>query len=332
MHHALGASLSIRLADVPFKLWHTQSCHCLQSLDLSALSAQALAQVEKARKAAAESLASALNQKPKIDLTLELDAPKIAIPVPATDDGKGTQFKPHLDPHAAQLSSFHWDGLLKCNLERLAWTSQGLMDKTTVWSWGVNAFIPMICQQDLTHTHLVGSVGKLTLVADLGRFVLQSDTKTASSLPLEEASLYECLKLSGSNISAYLVDGDFCFSALEDVGRQKAPAPEDSEPTSSVSTEMTAAITQSQGKTLGGSAICIPLLERCGTSALLQAARFPHPSLPSTKLQLQVPKLRFFFSPARLGRILRAVDAVLPGTACLVCVRSTCHIVCTPGS
>lgn len=61
----------------------------MQAVDLSALGAQALAQVEKARKAVAEQLAAAMNQKPKLDLTLELDAPKIAIPVPATEDGKG---------------------------------------------------------------------------------------------------------------------------------------------------------------------------------------------------------------------------------------------------
>ena len=171
------------------------------------------------------------------------------------------------------------------------------------------------------HVHL-SCAGKLTLVADLGRFVLESDRDTASSLPLEEASLYECVKLSGSNISAYLVDGDFSFAALEHLGSQKAAAPqEEEEPRAgaeagdppSVSTDMTAALTQSQGKALGGSAVFIPLLERCGTSASLQAARFPHPSLPPVKLQLQVPKLRFFFSPARLGRILRAVDAVMPG-------------------
>ena len=137
-----------------------------------------------------------------------------------------------------------------------------------------------------------------------------------SLLPLEEASLYECLKLSGSNISAYLVDGDFSFSALEDFGSNKAPAPQESEASQIVSTDMTTAIIQSQGKTMGGSAVFIPLLERCGTSASLQAARFPHPSLPPMKLQLQVPKLRFFFSPARLGRILRAVDAVVPGVLC----------------
>lgn len=162
-------------------------------------------------------------------------------------------------------------------------------------------------------------------MADLGRFVLESDKDTASSLPLEEASLYECLKLSGSNISAYLVDGDFSFSALEHLGSQKAAAPQEpeaepdaqpeAETSLNVSTEMTAALTQSQGKAMGGSAVFIPLLERCGTSASLQAARFPHPSLPPVKLQLQVPKLRFFFSPARLGRILRAVDAVMPGAA-----------------
>ena len=157
--------------------------------------------------------------------------------------------------------------------------------------------------------------GKLTMVADLGRFVLESDKDLATSLPVEEASLYECLKLAGSNISAYLVDGDFSFSALEDIGSQQAPAPGDAEAASHVSTAMTAAVTQSEGKTMGGSAVFIPLLERCGISAAVQAARFPHPSLPPLKLQLQVPKLRFFFSPARLGRILRAVDAVTPGTS-----------------
>ena len=169
--------------------------------------------------------------------------------------------------------------------------------------------------------------GKLTLVADLGRFVLESDKDTANSLPLEEASLYECLKLAGSNISAYLVDGDFAFSALEDLGSQKAPAPEAGEGMEDPShvSATTAATSESQGKALGGSAIFIPLLERCGASAALQAARFPHPSLPPIRLQLDVPQLRFFFSPARLGRILRAVDAVTPG---VIFVQSRCVIHC----
>ena len=77
----------------------TDLAHILtQAVDLSALGAQALAQVEKARKAAAEQLASALTQKPKLDLTLELDAPKIAIPVPATEDGRGMLWLRLLQP------------------------------------------------------------------------------------------------------------------------------------------------------------------------------------------------------------------------------------------
>ena len=80
---------------------------CVQSVDLSALGAQALAQVEKARKAAAESLASALNHKPKLDLTLELDAPKIAIPVPATEDGRGMYSHMQRQVHNAFISQKH---------------------------------------------------------------------------------------------------------------------------------------------------------------------------------------------------------------------------------
>lgn len=150
-------------------------------------------------------------------------------------------------------------------------------------------------------------------MADLGQFALETDTAKANSLPIEEASLYECFKLQGSNISAYLVDGDFSFSALEEINNRKAPTPEPSSEGSTVSTAMTAAMQQSEGKAQGGSAVFIPLLERCGIAAALQAARFPHPSLPPMRLQLQVPQLRFFFSPARLGRIMRAVDAITPG-------------------
>ena len=85
----------------------------VQSVDLSALGAQALAQVEKARKAAAESLASALNQKPKLDLTLELDAPKIAIPVPATEDGRGMYA--HLNHYWTLISTdFAGIGNIRC--------------------------------------------------------------------------------------------------------------------------------------------------------------------------------------------------------------------------
>ena len=51
-------------------------------MDFSALSAQAVAQVEKARQAAQQQIAAAFQSKPKLALKLQLQAPKIAIPVP----------------------------------------------------------------------------------------------------------------------------------------------------------------------------------------------------------------------------------------------------------
>ena len=58
---------------------------CMQVMDFSALGAQAVAQVERAQRAAREQLMAAMNQRPKLSLKLELEGPKIAIPVPATD-------------------------------------------------------------------------------------------------------------------------------------------------------------------------------------------------------------------------------------------------------
>ncbi len=65
-------------------------CLCLQVMDLSALGAQAVAQIDRARQAAREQLQAALDQKPKLLLHVSLDAPKIAIPVDASVSGEGT--------------------------------------------------------------------------------------------------------------------------------------------------------------------------------------------------------------------------------------------------
>lgn len=59
------------------------------------------------------------------------------------------------------------------------------------------------------------TAGKLTLVADLGTFLVETDTRTSGELTPEEAALYECVRLEGRDISAYLVDGEFSFADLE---------------------------------------------------------------------------------------------------------------------
>ena len=53
-------------------------------MDLSALGAQAAAGVERAQKAAREQLVAALGTRPRLSLRMELDGPKVAVPVPAT--------------------------------------------------------------------------------------------------------------------------------------------------------------------------------------------------------------------------------------------------------
>lgn len=65
---------------------------------------------------------------------------------------------------------------------------------------------------------------------------------------------------------------------------------------------------------LAGAAVFIPLLQRCGTEASVQAARFPDPSRPPLKAGLSVPSLRFHLSPGRVRRIMRILRSALPGT------------------
>ena len=67
----------------------------LQVMDFSALGAQAVAQVERAQRAAREQLIAAMNQRPKLSLKLELEGPKIAIPVHATDSQGEAPKVPH---------------------------------------------------------------------------------------------------------------------------------------------------------------------------------------------------------------------------------------------
>ena len=57
----------------------------------------------------------------------------------------------------------------------------------------------------------------------------------------------------------------------------------------------------------------VPLLEKTGLSVHLQAARFEHPTLPKIRLQSQLPRLKLFFSPARLRRLMKIINAAIPG-------------------
>ena len=58
----------------------------VQVTDLYAVAAQAAAQVDRARQSAKASVQAALSQKPQLKLHVTLDAPKVAIPIPAVPD------------------------------------------------------------------------------------------------------------------------------------------------------------------------------------------------------------------------------------------------------
>lgn len=177
-----------------------------EQLDFTGLTAAAASQLERARRMAAEYAAAALSNKPRLKMKLDLEAPKISIPV-----------------------------------------------------------------QD--------AEGEVSVALDLGRFIIESDAKTAASLPSEEAGLYECIRLSGRNVSVYVVDGMFDWAEL--------------------STEADVSVN------------LVPVLQRCKLEVGVQAARYPDPKFPRLRLFPTIPMLHFHISPGRLSRMLRVMHAVV---------------------
>ncbi|KAJ4951540.1 hypothetical protein NE237_028372 [Protea cynaroides] len=116
------------------------------------------------------------------------------------------------------------------------------------------------------------------LLLDLGNLVLctQDDSQLDSS---EEMDMYLQFNLCLSDVSAFLVDGDYCWSQN----------PLD---TSSIS-----------GKSNGFS--FLPVIDKCGIVLKLQQIRSQNPSFPSTRLAVRLPSLGFHFSPARYHRLMQ---------------------------
>lgn len=81
----------------------------------------------------------------------------------------------------------------------------------------------LMAGQHAVPEHVVcNAAGKMALVLDLGSCTIETDTALAASLPSDEAALYECIKLQIKDVSAYAVDGEFSFQALEDASAAKA--------------------------------------------------------------------------------------------------------------
>uniref|UniRef100_A0A7N0VMH0 PH domain-containing protein n=1 Tax=Kalanchoe fedtschenkoi TaxID=63787 RepID=A0A7N0VMH0_KALFE len=112
------------------------------------------------------------------------------------------------------------------------------------------------------------------LMLDLGNLVIR--TQDDSTKVPEESDIYLQFDLVLSDVSAFLIDGDFHW-------RQNQP----SHPkTSSV---------------VG----LLPVIDKCGIIVKLQQIRLENPSFPSTRLAMRLPALRFHFSPARYHRLMQ---------------------------
>ncbi|KAJ4846821.1 hypothetical protein Tsubulata_004613 [Turnera subulata] len=124
------------------------------------------------------------------------------------------------------------------------------------------------------------SIHSTKLLLDLGNLVIRSQDDYERR-PSKELDMYLQFDLVLSDVSAFLVDGDFNWSQT----------PLNNSPNSTPS-----------------SGVCfLPVIDKCGVILRLQQIRLPNPSYPSTRLSVRLPSLGFHFSPARYHRLMQVL-------------------------
>ncbi|CAK9173345.1 unnamed protein product [Ilex paraguariensis] len=122
------------------------------------------------------------------------------------------------------------------------------------------------------------SIHSTKLMLDLGNLVIRTRDDSEWVSP-DETNLYIQFDLVLSDVSAFLVDGDYHWSQ------------------SSLSrTDDTSKFTVTN---------FLPVIDKCGVILKLQQIRFDNPSYPSTRLAMRLPSLAFHFSPARYHRLMQ---------------------------
>ncbi|KAG4206342.1 hypothetical protein ERO13_A03G003250v2 [Gossypium hirsutum] len=116
------------------------------------------------------------------------------------------------------------------------------------------------------------------LLLDLGNLIIRSQDDNALTSP-EELDLYSQFDLVLSDVSAFLVDGDYHWSKT--------------------SLKKSAASTNTDGLSF------LPVIDKCGVILKLQQICLENPSYPTTRLAIQLPSLGFHFSPARYHRLMQ---------------------------
>ncbi|XP_059641926.1 uncharacterized protein LOC132283907 [Cornus florida] len=108
------------------------------------------------------------------------------------------------------------------------------------------------------------------LLLDLGNLIIRSQDDRERGSP-DEMNMYLQFDLVLSDVSAFLVDGDYRWSETSQL--------------SVVS--------------------FLPVIDKCGVVLKFQQIRSENPSYPSTRLAMRLPSLGFHFSPARYHRLMQ---------------------------
>ncbi|XP_074317635.1 uncharacterized protein LOC141653693 isoform X2 [Silene latifolia] len=115
------------------------------------------------------------------------------------------------------------------------------------------------------------------LMLDLGNLIIR--TKERDSKSPETMNLYLQFDMVLSDVSAFLVDGDYSWgkaSPSGNLGSSKIPGPS-----------------------------LLHVIEKCGVVLVLQQIKVENPSHPSTRIAVRVPSLGFHFSPSRYHRLMQ---------------------------
>ncbi|KAL8101699.1 hypothetical protein AgCh_033550 [Apium graveolens] len=123
-------------------------------------------------------------------------------------------------------------------------------------------------------------INSTKLLLDLGHLFIRTrvDNETSSS---DESNMYLQFDLVLSDVSAFLVDGDYHWSQLQ--------------------------LNSSAGSSPSASARILPVVDKCRLIVNLQQIRLENPSYPSTRIAVRLPSLGFHFSPARYHRLMQVV-------------------------
>ncbi|KAK9698879.1 hypothetical protein RND81_08G137700 [Saponaria officinalis] len=116
------------------------------------------------------------------------------------------------------------------------------------------------------------------LMLDLGNLIIRTKDEHESKSS-ESMNLYLQFDMVLSDVSAFLVDGDYCWgkaSLSENLGSSRLSGPS-----------------------------LLPIIEKCGVVLVLQQIKVESPSHPSTRVAVRVPSLGFYFSPSRYHRLMQ---------------------------